>query len=135
MLRSDVFYKTILIRVEPSLFGAGKIPLSFVSKYADKILDEVRVILREYAHETEAVLKKRLKKLVLMGILTAILVSLGISMLGTADLFLTIGGLKYLSTTMPVWEAWAIMGVTSGVSGAVVLVVLFLILRKQFRSQ
>jgi amino acid transporter len=93
------------------------------------------VILREYAHETEAVLKKRLKKLVQMGILTAILVSLGILMLGTAYLFLTIGGLKYLSTSMPVWEAWAIMGVTSGVSGAVVLVVLFLILRKQFRSQ
>ena len=106
-----------------------------MSKYADKILDEVRVILREYAHETEAVLKKRLKKLVLMGILTAVLVSLGIAMLGTADLFLTIGGMEYLSTTMPVWEAWGVMGVISGVSGAVVLVVLFLILRKQFRSQ
>lgn len=109
--------------------------MSFVSKYVDKIMDEVRVILREYAHETEAVLKKRLKKLVLMGILTSILVSLGIAMLGTADLFLTIGGLKYLSTMMPVWKAWDIMGLTSGVSGAVVLLVLFLIVRKQFRSE
>jgi hypothetical protein len=108
--------------------------LSFATKYVDKIMDEVKVILREYAHETEAALKKRLKRLVLMGILTSILVSLGISMLGTADLFLTIGGLKYLSTTMPVWKAWDIMGVTSGVSGAVVLLVLFLIVRKQFRS-
>jgi hypothetical protein len=109
--------------------------LSFVSKYADKIMDEIRVILREYAHETEAVLKKRLKKLVLMGILTSILVSLGISMLGTADLFLTIGGLKYLSTTMPAWKAWDIMGLTSAVTGAVVLLALFLIVRKQFRSE
>jgi O-antigen ligase len=108
--------------------------LSFVTKYVDKILEEIRVFLREYAQETEAALKKRLKKLVLMGILTSILVSLGISMLGTADLFLTIGGLKYLSTMMPVWKAWDIMGITSAVSGAVVLLVLFLIVRKQFRS-
>jgi O-antigen ligase len=109
--------------------------LSFVSKYADKIMDEIRVILREYAHETEAVLKKRLKKLVLMGILTSILVSLGISMLATADLFLTIGGLKYLSTMMPAWKAWDIMGLTSAVTGAVVLLALFLVVRKQFRSE
>src|SRR5580658_4671098 len=97
-------------------------------------MDEIRVILREYAQETEAVLKKRLKRLVLMGIVTSILVSLVISMLGTADLFLTIGELKYLSTMMPAWKAWDIMGVTSGVSGAVLFLVLYLIIRKQFSS-
>jgi glycopeptide antibiotics resistance protein len=108
--------------------------LSFIRKFTDAIFDEVRAILREYAHETEAALKKRLKRLVLMGIITSILVSLIISMLGTADLFLTIGELKYLSTMMPAWKAWDIMGVTSGVSGAVLFLVLYLIIRKQFSS-
>jgi glycopeptide antibiotics resistance protein len=108
--------------------------LSFIRKFTDAIFDEVRAILREYAHETEAALKRRLKRLVLMGIITSILVSLVISMLGTADLFLTIGELKYLSTMMPAWKAWDIMGVTSGVSGAVLFLVLYLIIRKQFSS-
>ena len=108
--------------------------MSIVRKFTDAIFNEIRAILREYAHETEAALKQRLKRLVLMGIITSILVSLVITMLGTADLFLTIGELKYLSTMMPAWKAWDIMGVTSGVSGVVLFLVLFLIIRKQFSS-
>lgn len=106
--------------------------MSIVRKLADAVLDEVRTILRDYAHETEVALKRRLKRLVIMGIITSILISLVITMLGTADLFLTIGELKYLSTMMPAWKAWDIMGVTSGVSGAILFLVLFLVIRKQF---
>jgi hypothetical protein len=97
-------------------------------------MDEIKAILREYAEETEAALKKRLKRLVIMGIITSVLVSLVISLLGTASLFLTIGELKYLSMTMPAWKAWDIMGLTSGVVGGVLFLALFLIIRRQFRS-
>jgi hypothetical protein len=44
-----------------------------------------------------------------MGIITSVLLSLMISFLGAASLFLMIGGLKYLSTTMPEWNGWDIM--------------------------
>jgi hypothetical protein len=108
--------------------------LSIVRKLSDAILNEVRAILREYVQETEAAIKKRLQRLLIMGIITSILVSLVISMLGTADLFLTIGELKYLSTMMPAWKAWDIMGVTSGVSGAVLFVVLYVLIKKQLKS-
>jgi hypothetical protein len=57
-----------------------------------------------------------------------------ISLLGSAALFLLIGQLKYLSTFMPVWMAWDIMGITSGIIGALLLLVLFIIIRKQLRS-
>jgi hypothetical protein len=105
-----------------------------VRQITDTILNEIRAILREYANETEAALKKRLKRLVILGIITTVLLSLVISLLGTADLFLTIGELKYLSRTMPEWKAFDIMGVTSGVVGGVLFLVLFLIIRKQFSS-
>ncbi|MDA4117984.1 MAG: hypothetical protein OK455_06535 [Thaumarchaeota archaeon] len=59
-----------------------------------------------------------------MGIVTSVLLSLVISLLGTASLFLMIGELKYLSTMMPAWKAWDIMGVTSGVIGGVLFLVL-----------
>jgi surface polysaccharide O-acyltransferase-like enzyme len=108
--------------------------LSIVRNITDTIANEIRAILREYAHETEAALKKRLKRLVIMGIVTSILVSLVISLIGTADLFLTIGELLNLSTTMPMWKAFDIMGVTDGIIGGVLFVALFLIIRKQFGS-
>jgi hypothetical protein len=57
-----------------------------------------------------------------------------ISLFGSAALFLLIGQLKYLSTFMPVWMAWDIMGITSGIIGALLLLVLFIIIRKQLRS-
>jgi hypothetical protein len=42
--------------------------------------------------------------------------------------------LKYLSTFMPAWMAWDIMGLTSGIIGALLLLVLFIIIRNQLRS-
>jgi di/tricarboxylate transporter len=109
--------------------------LSFVREIMDALLKEIKGILKEYVHETEAAVKKRLQKLLITGIIVSILVSLVISLIGSAVLFLTIGQLKYLSTIMPVWMAWDIMGLTSGVIGAVLLVVLFIIIRKQLRTK
>jgi hypothetical protein len=108
--------------------------MSFVRKFADAMLAEAKAILREYAHETEVVLKKRLKKLVIVSVVTTILLSLAISSLGTASLFLEIGSLKYLSTMMPEWKAWDIMGLTSAAVGAALVLGLFLIIRKQLSS-
>jgi O-antigen ligase len=109
--------------------------LSFVREIIDALFKEIKSVLREYLHETEAAVKKRLQKLLITGIIVSILVSLVISLIGSAVLFLTIGQLKYLSTMMPVWEAWDIMGLTSGVIGAVLLVVLFFIIKKQLRTK
>lgn len=108
--------------------------MSIVRKFTDAIFNEIRAILREYVHETEAAIKKRLQRLLITGVIISILVSLVITMLGTADLFLTIGELKYLSTMMPAWKAWDIMGVTSGVSGAVLFLVLYAVIKKQLKS-
>jgi flagellar biogenesis protein FliO len=35
---------------------------------------------------------------------------------------------------MPAWMAWDIMGIASGMIGALLLLVLFIIIRKQLRS-
>jgi hypothetical protein len=108
--------------------------LTIVSKITDAIFNEIRSVVRKNVEEAEVEVKRRIKKLVVIGIVTSIMGALVISMLGTASLFLMIGELKYLSLTMPAWEAFDVMGITSGLIGAVLLVVLLLIVRKQLSS-
>ena len=88
--------------------------MSFIRDIIDALFKELKSVLREYVHETTTALKKRLQKLLITGIIISILLALVISLLGSAVLFLTIGQLKYLSTFMPAWMAWDIMGLTSG---------------------
>ena len=83
------------------------------------ILNEIKAILKEYMNEAEASFKKRVKKLLIISIVSSVLMALGISFLGLASLFILIGSFKYLSTSMPAWEALYIMGITSGVTAGV----------------
>jgi amino acid transporter len=98
------------------------------------LLNELKLILKEYLHETETALKKRLQKLLIAGITASILLALVIASIGSAALFLLIGSLKYLSTFMPAWQAWTIMGLTSAAIAGLLFLVLFIIIRKQLRS-
>jgi uncharacterized membrane protein YccC len=108
--------------------------LPTIKEIIEAFFNEIKAIMREYVHEQEAALKKRLKKLLITSIIISILVSLVISFIGSASLFILIGSLKYLMTFMPAWKAWYITGITSGVIGALLLLVLFIIIRKQFKS-
>src|SRR5665647_417873 len=98
------------------------------------ILKEIKAILKEYLNEAETAVKKRLKRLILIGIVGGVLLTLGISLIGSASLFILIGSLKYLSTMMPSWEAWYIIGITSGIAAAVLFLALFIIIKKQLKS-
>jgi phosphotransferase system glucose/maltose/N-acetylglucosamine-specific IIC component len=60
--------------------------------------------------------------------------ALGISFIGSASLFILIGSFKYLSTTMPAWEALYIMGITSAVIAGGLFFTLFIIIKKQLSS-
>ncbi len=93
----------------------------------------ITYLARYYLRETETALKKSLQRLLIAGIIVCVLVSLGILLLGSAALFLIIGSLKYLSTFMPAWEAWMIMGFISAVVAALLFVVLFLFIRKKLK--
>jgi hypothetical protein len=98
------------------------------------LLNEIKAILKEYLNETETALKKRLKKLLITSIIVSVLTALVISFIGSASLFSLIGSLEYLMTFMPAWKAWYITGISSGVIGALILLGLFLFIRKQLRS-
>ena len=98
------------------------------------VLNEAKLALREYMRDTEDAIKKRVKKILLYGILTGILVALIISFLGSASLFILIGSLRYLQLSMPAWAAWYTAGITSGIIGGVLILVLFLIIRKQLKG-
>lgn len=106
-------------------------PLKDVIK---QFLNDVKVALQEYLQETEDALKQRLKRLLIFSIVTAILVSLAISLIGSASLFFLIGSLRYLETFLPAWQAWFIIGATAAVVAAALLITLFLVIRSQFRS-
>ncbi len=108
--------------------------MSIIRKITDALLNETKTVLREYVHETEAALKKRLRRLLITGIVVSVLTSLVISLLGSASIFMLIGSLKYLSTFMPEWQAWDIMGLTSGVLGGLLFLALIIIIRKQLRG-
>ena len=98
------------------------------------LFNEIKAVLREYVHETEVALKKRLKKLLITSIIISILLALTISFIGSAAIFTQIGSLKYLMTFMPAWKAWYITGISSGIIGALILLGLYLIVKKQLGS-
>jgi len=108
--------------------------LTTLKEIIHALLDEIKSILKEYMHETDANLKTRLKKLLLTGIVISILISLVISFLGSASLFILIGSLKYLMTMMPAWQAWYITGITSAVIGTLILLTLYIIIRNQLKA-
>jgi di/tricarboxylate transporter len=108
--------------------------LSFVRKIADALRNVTKAILGEYVRETENAVKKRLQRLLITGIIVSVLLSLVICLIGAASIFILVGSLKYLSTFMPEWKAWGIIGLTSGVIGGLLFLVLFIIIRKQLRS-
>ena len=105
-----------------------------IKEIIESFLNEIKTIIKEYVHEQEAVFKKRLKNLLITSIIIIILVSLVILSIGSAYLFILIGSLKYLMTFTPAWKAWYITGITSGVIGALLLLALFIIIRKQLKS-
>jgi di/tricarboxylate transporter len=109
--------------------------LPFLREIIDALLKEIKAALRDYVHETEAALKRRLQRILFTGIVVSVLLALVVSLIGSAALFLLIGQLKYLSTFMPAWQAWDVMGLTSGVIGALLLLVLFIFIRKQLRTK
>jgi phosphotransferase system glucose/maltose/N-acetylglucosamine-specific IIC component len=98
------------------------------------ILSEIKAILKEYINEAEDTVKQRLKRLLIISIIGSVLMALGISLLGSASLFILIGSFKYLSTSMPAWEALYIMGITSGVIAGALFFALFIIIRKQLST-
>jgi hypothetical protein len=108
--------------------------LTSVGEIVKLFFNETKAILREYVHETEVDLKKRTKKLLITSIIISVLLALVISFFGSAAIFTLIGSLKYLMTFMPAWKAWYITGISSGSIGALILLVLYLIVRKQLSS-
>ena len=105
-----------------------------IKEIIEALFNEIKAILKEYLNETETALKKHLKKLLISSIIVSVLTTLVISFIGSASLFILIGSLEYLMTLMPVWKAWYITGISSGVIGALILFGLLLFIRKQLRS-
>ena len=105
-----------------------------IKEIIEALFNEIKGILKESLNEAGTALKKRLKKLLIISITISVLISLVISFVGSASLFILIGSLEYLMTFMPAWKAWYVTGISSGVIGALILLGLFLIIRKQLRS-
>ncbi len=105
-----------------------------IKEIIEALFNEIKAFLKEYLNETGTAIKKRLKKLLITSIIFSVLTALGISFIGSASLFILIGSLKYLMTLMPAWKAWYVTGISSGVIGALILLALLLIIRKQLRS-
>jgi hypothetical protein len=108
--------------------------LPTIKEIIKALFDEIKTFLKEYLNETETAFKKRLKKLIITGIIVSVFTALAISFIGSASLFILIGSLKYLMTSMPAWKAWYITGISSFVIGALILLGLLLFVRKQLRS-
>jgi hypothetical protein len=102
-----------------------------IKEMIEAILSEIKGILKESLNEAGTALKKRLKKLLIISIIVSVLLALVISFVGSASLFILLGSLEYLVTLMPAWKAWYITGISSGIIGALILLGLFLFIRKQ----
>jgi hypothetical protein len=105
-----------------------------IKEIINALFHETKAFLKECLNETETAFKKRLKKLIITGIIISVLTALVISFVGSASLFILIGSLEYLMTFIPAWKAWYITGITSGVIGALIFLMLFIFIRKQLGS-
>lgn len=105
-----------------------------VKEAITSFLNQIKAILKEYLSKQEAALKARLKRILILSITGAVLMSVGISLAGAASLFILIGSLRYLETFLPAWEAWYIIGGTSAVAAAILFIALYLIIRSQLFS-
>jgi len=108
--------------------------LSPIKAVLKQILNEAKTALEEYFQETKNTLKQQLKKLLIFGIVTSILLAVAISLIGSAALFFLIGSLRYLETFLPAWQAWLLIGATALIVAIALLIVLSLIIWRQFRS-
>jgi len=79
-------------------------------------------------------LRNAFKGFLIIGIISTVVFVLVTSFIGSASLFLLIGQLECLRTFMPAREAWDVMGITSGVIGGLLILVLVIIIRNQLRS-
>lgn len=106
-----------------------------VSKSTFKdFFNEIKKAIKEYFEETEIKIREQLKKLLITSIITVILVAVVIAFIGTAVVFIVIGGYKYLSMFLPAWLAWMVMGLISIIVGLAFLFVVYIIIRNQLRS-
>ncbi|MCL1977727.1 MAG: hypothetical protein FWG55_06495 [Candidatus Bathyarchaeota archaeon] len=108
--------------------------MSPIKAVLKQILNEAKTALEEYFQETKNTLKQQLKKLLIFGIVTSILLAVAISLIGSAALFFLIGSLRYLETFLPAWQAWLLIGATALIVAIALLIVLSLIIWRQFRS-
>jgi hypothetical protein len=108
--------------------------LTSLREIIEALFNEIRNVLKVFVHETETALKERLKKLLITSIIISVLLALVISFFGSAAIFTLFGSLEYLMTFMPAWKAWYITGISSGVIGALIILGLFLFIRKQLKS-
>jgi ABC-type multidrug transport system fused ATPase/permease subunit len=108
--------------------------LTSLREIIEVLFNEIKAVLKGFVQETEVALKERLKKLLIVSIIISVLLALVISFFGSAAIFTLIGSLEYLMTFMPAWKAWYIIGISSGVIGALILSGLFLLIRKQLKS-
>jgi hypothetical protein len=97
-------------------------------------LNEAKAAVKEYFHSTTIAVKKRIKKILILTISGIILLAIAISLLGFAALFLLIGNYKYLTQFMPAWAALDLMGLVAAVIGVILLATLYLIIRKQLKT-
>jgi hypothetical protein len=97
-------------------------------------LNEAKAAVKEYFHCTTVAVKKRIKKILILTISGMILLSIAIALLGLSALFLLIGNYKYLSQFMPAWAALDLMGLIAAIIAVVFLAALYLIIRKQLKT-
>lgn len=97
-------------------------------------LNELKEALEEFAQKQEAALKKRLKKILIVSVTGAVIMSIGISMAGAASLFILIASLRYLETFLPPWQAWLIMGITAAIAASALFASLYLLIRSQLST-
>ncbi len=99
-----------------------------------QFFNEIKAAIKEYLSKQEAAFKQRLKRILVISIIGMVILALGISLAGSAALFILIGSLRYLETFLPAWQAWLIIGATAAVAAAALFITLALIIRKQLAT-
>jgi hypothetical protein len=103
--------------------------MSVVQQIIDAITSEIRRAIRKQIHQGEVAFERYLRKMLVKVLKLLALSMMGVVLIASASVFLLMGTILYLERFMPNYLAWDVVGLISGLVGAILFLLLYIQLR------
>jgi hypothetical protein len=103
--------------------------MSVVQQIIDTLTYEIRRAIRKQIHQGEVAFERYLRKVLVKVLKLLALSMMGVVLIASASVFLLVGTILYLERFMPNYLAWSVVGLISGLVGAILFLLLYIQVR------